>query len=209
MHSWVLLAGQASGQTPGPSSEAGGGPAVRQQLHPSAVVGSMHDAALGSSVSCPGRLDAAALGACGALASLDPLARASPPRAHSRRPLPAQISTSLPANEWANAALAPVGGKGGGRPTVAQVRGEEREGGERSCVNSCGAFEPPWQLLLFAHVGAGNAHAWPCCGCHTCWALVGVRVWCWAGACPGTLLGAVWCGARRGRAVTSPQWTRQ
>lgn len=37
--------------------------------------------------------------------------------------VPADLSKQLSAGEWVKEALAPLGGKGGGKPTSAQVRG--------------------------------------------------------------------------------------
>jgi alanyl-tRNA synthetase len=39
--------------------------------------------------------------------------------------VPDALSAKLKANEWVNAALAVVGGKGGGKPTSAQGQGGE------------------------------------------------------------------------------------
>lgn len=39
--------------------------------------------------------------------------------------VPAATSSKLKANEWVNSALTLLGGKGGGKPTVAQGQGSE------------------------------------------------------------------------------------
>jgi alanyl-tRNA synthetase len=41
--------------------------------------------------------------------------------------VPAATSSKLKANEWVNAALSVLGGKGGGKPTAAQGQGSQIE----------------------------------------------------------------------------------
>lgn len=47
------------------------------------------------------------------------------PPTHTRTGVPAATSAKLKANEWVNSALSLLGGKGGGKPTVAQGQGNE------------------------------------------------------------------------------------
>lgn len=44
---------------------------------------------------------------------------------HSPPGVPTSTSSKLKANEWVNSALTVLGGKGGGKPTVAQGQGNE------------------------------------------------------------------------------------